>query len=136
MILYKSNAIVQYGPKLKAIAIIDQNISDYYRKLIPKYKNAKSQAYKAHITIVRLNKEIPLNMEFWGKYENKNIVFEYNPIVQNDENYYWLDAYSEDISKIRKELGLPEYRDDTKFGGLKRSSYHITIANTKNVHSA
>jgi len=133
MILHKSNAIVQYGPKLKAIAIIDQSISNYYRTLIPKYKNVKAQAYQAHITIVRLNKETPLNMEFWGKYQNKNIVFEYSPIIQNDDIYYWLDAYSLDISKIRIELGLPEYRDDTKFGGIKRNSYHITIANTKNL---
>lgn len=132
MKLFKSQAVVKYGPGIRAIAEIDQNISDYYRSLIPKYFYAKSQAYPAHITIVRTNKENPTNMEYWGKYEGEKINFEYDPIIQRDNKYFWLNAYSEEIGDIREELGLPRFRDDTWYGGEKRNEYHITIGNVKN----
>lgn len=131
MSLFLSSAIVKYGPGIKVIAEIDQGISEYYRNLIPKYYCVKSQAYSAHITIVRLNKETPTNLENWLKYDGKKISYYYNPIIQNDDNYFWLDAYSEEIGDIREELGLPRFRDDTLFGGVKRKEYHITIGNCK-----
>jgi len=128
---FQGTAIVKYGPGIKASADIDQNISNYYRSLIPKYYNVKPQMYPAHITIVRLNKEQPTIMENWGKYEGKKISFEYDANVQRDDKYFWINAYSEDIGDIREELGLPRYRDDTAFGGIKRNEYHITIGNVK-----
>ena len=129
--LFHSFAVVTYGPGLKASALIDQSISDYYRALIPKYYYVKSQAYHAHITIVRLGKEQPKNMEFWGRYEGRRIGFSYSPIIQRDDKYFWLNAYSEEIGDIREELGLPRFRDDSLFGGIKRNEYHITIGNIK-----
>jgi hypothetical protein len=132
MKLFESKAVVKYGPGIKVVAEIDQEISNYYKNLIPKYYYAKSQAYPAHITIVRLNKENPTKMENWGKYEGKTILFSYDPIIQKDENYFWLNAYSEDIGNIREDLGLPRFRDDSWMGGIKRNEYHITIGNIKN----
>lgn len=131
MSLFQSNAIVKYGPGIKVVAEIDQEIGKYYRNLIPKYYCVKSQAYSAHITIVRLNKETPKNLENWLKYEGKKISYYYSPIIQNDDKYFWLNAYSEEIGAIREELGLPKFRDDTLFGGVKRNEYHITIGNVK-----
>ena len=87
--------------------------------------------YPAHITIVRLNKEQPSNMDVWGKHEGRKINFEYEPGVHRDDKYFWINAYSEEIGDIREELGLPRYRDDTNFGGVKRNEYHITIGNIK-----
>jgi hypothetical protein len=129
--MHASKAIVRYGPGLMAIAKIDQNISDFYRSLIPKYYNVKPQRYKAHITIVRFEKEKPLHLDLWGKYDGKTIDFIYDPDIQTDGVYFWLNAYSEEIGHIRQELGLPKFRDDTEFGGILRKEYHITIANTK-----
>jgi hypothetical protein len=129
--MYESSGLIQYGPGIRAIAIIDQGISDFYRSLIPKYYNAKPQKYKSHITIVRNGKEYPLNMNCWGKYDGCTIKFLYDPEIKTDGKYFWLDAQSEDIGKIRQELGLPFYRDDRYFGGVMRKEYHITIANTK-----
>jgi hypothetical protein len=128
---FQGTAIVKYGPGIKVVANIDQNISNYYRSLIPKYYNVKPQMYPAHITIVRLNKEKPTKMENWGKHEGKKIYFEYDTDVQRDDKYFWINAYSEDIGDIREELGLPRYRDDSLFGGVKRNEYHITIGNVK-----
>jgi len=121
---YDSQATVLYGPGIRMIAEVDQELSEYYRSLIPKYYNVKPQRYKCHITIVRTGIETPTNMEFWGKYQDQKISFSYSPIIQNDGTYFWLDAYSSDIEKIREELGLPKYRKD-------RKEYHITIANIK-----
>jgi len=129
--MYYSIGVVEYGPGLKVVAIIDQGIVDFYRNLIPKYYNVNPQKHKAHITIVRENKESPKNMEFWGKYQNKKIDFFYDNKTQTDGVYFWLDAFSEDIGRIREELGLSKFRDDREFGGKLRSAYHITIANTK-----
>jgi hypothetical protein len=129
--LYDSKAVVRYGPGLKVFAEIDQGISNFYRSLIPKYYNVKSQRYKAHITIVRLQKENPIHLDLWGKHEGRIIHFMYEPLIQMDGKYFWINAYSEEIGQIRQELGLPKFRDDTAFGGKKHNQYHITIANTK-----
>lgn len=129
--MYQSQGIVSYGPGIKAVALIDQGISDFYRSLIPKYYNVKPQKHKAHITIVRSGKETPINLEFWEKYQNCKIDFYYDNTIQTDGTYFWLNVQSEDIGKIRKELGLPKFRDDRIFGGVLRNEYHITIANIK-----
>lgn len=129
--MQESQGIVNYGPGIRSILSIDQGISELYRSLIPKYYNVKPQKYKAHITIVRGGKEFPKNMEFWGKYEGKTIKFYYDTDIQTDGTYFWLNAQSEDIQKIREELGLSKFRDDRAFGGILRNEYHITIANIK-----
>lgn len=122
--LLESEGILQYGPGIKAILLINQQIVDYYYTLIPKYKYVKPQMYPAHITIVRLNKESPTNMLAWGKYQSEKIKFQYDNEIKSDGKYYYLDTYSDMIGEIREELGLPKYRDN-------KDSYHITIGNTK-----
>jgi hypothetical protein len=129
--MYESLGILRYGPGIRIIVEIDRGIGDFYISLIPKYYNAKSQRYRPHITVVRTDKEIPVNMQFWGKYEGQNIKFYYDNNIQTDGVYFWLNVQSDDIAKIRQELGLPRYRDDRNFGGVLRNEYHITIANIK-----
>lgn len=129
--MYESQAIIKYGPNIRVIAEIDQNIGDYYRSLIPKYYYARGLRYQSHITIVRTNKETPTKMEFWGKHEGRVISFQYDPYIHFDRTYFWLNAYSEEIGEIREELGLSKFRDDRAFGGVLRNEYHITIANIK-----
>jgi hypothetical protein len=129
--LHTAKAIVAYDENIQAVANIDQNISDYYRSLIPKYYYAKPQKALAHITIVRKKKETPNKMEFWRKHEGRIITYQYEPIIQTDGIYFWLNAYSSEIGYIRQELGLPQYRDDRFYGGVQRNEYHITIGNNK-----
>lgn len=128
--IYSSTAIVKYEND-KVYALVDQQISDYYRSLIPKYIYVQPQKYKAHITIVRSGKERPLNINCWGKHEGLGIKFEYNSEIKSDSLYFWLDVFSNDIGNIREELGLERFRNDIAFGGIQRTSYHITIGNKK-----
>lgn len=123
--LFSSVGVLKYGPDIRAIVEIDGDIGRYYRSLIPKYHYVQPPMYKPHITVVRLGRESPSNMELWGKHEGESIHFQYSGEVHFDKQYYYLDAYSEQIGKIREELGLPYFR--TGF-----DSYHITIGNVKN----
>jgi hypothetical protein len=117
-----SDGILEYGPEIRAVVWIDPNIALYYRKLMPQYLDLQPQKYPAHITVVRLHKEIP-NLENWNKYAGEKILFSYENKIYFDGTYYYLNAYSDRIGEIRMELGLPKFR----FG----NSYHITLGNSK-----
>jgi hypothetical protein len=123
----KSNGILSYGPGIRAAVAVDEEISKYYRRLIPKYYTVQPQLYSAHITVVRTGLETPTNMEFWDKYAGEVIEFDYSNVVCTDGRYYYLQAWSERIGDIREELGLRRFR----FNDLEDSSYHITIGNCK-----
>lgn len=131
MKLYESKATIKYGPDLQIVALIDESICQYYRSLIPKYYYPKPPLHKPHITIVRLKKEIPINLDCWNKYEGKEIYFSYCPLINFSGKYFWLDAQSQEIGDIREELGLTRFRDDKSHQGWAFNSYHITIANIK-----
>ena len=124
---YQSSGILSYGPGIKASVSVDEEISKYYRKMIPKYYFVQSQLYKAHITVVRTALETPSNMDFWNRYAGEVIEFEYDNTVCTDGKYYYLQAWSERSGDIREELGLRRFR----FNDLEDSSYHITIGNCK-----
>ena len=112
----------------KLIVEVDNEIARYYRSFIPKYLKVNKPMYPAHISTVR--REIP-NLEFWGKYQGKDINFQYENIICNDEVYYWLGAFSKELQEIRTELGLPITSWITEPpDGLY--NFHITIGNTKN----
>lgn len=119
---HKSTGILEYGngnSGLKLTVKIDPNIYFYYRSLIPKAICLNHQKFEPHISVVR--KEIPQNMNFWGKYEKEKVEFEYDSFVYHGEIYYWLNAYSKRLEEIRLELGLP----------LSRKIFHITLGNIK-----
>lgn len=96
---YASEGILKYGPGIRAIVEADQGISDFYRKLIPKYHYAQPQFYPAHITVVRTDRETPTNMDAWGKYEGRVIPFTYDPEIHTDGTYWYLDVQSDEIGK-------------------------------------
>ncbi len=69
-------------------------------------------------------------MDAWGKHEGKLIEFEYDSYVRNDKMYYWLNAFSPELEKIRVELGLSIADKFTRApDGSHR--FHITVANNK-----
>lgn len=114
--------------KFKLIVEVDRGIGAFYRSLIPKYYRSHPQKYPPHISVVRNEK--PKNLNFWDKYEGCKINFEYDSFIFNNNTYFWLDVYSDDLVKIRKELGL-----NSKYishpNGKSRDTFHITLANTK-----
>lgn len=121
---YEASGTFHYGPGVKAIISVEQSISNYYRSLIPKYVNVNPQMHPAHITVVRIGLECPIDRE-WGKHEGEKVCFAYDSNVQFDGTYFYLNVHCDKIGDIREELGLPRYRfDDNK-------KYHITIGNVK-----
>lgn len=118
----RSTGVLNYGPKIRLVLNVDQQIADFYRSLIPKWFDVNPQKYPAHVSIVR--REIPLNMDFWQKYEGQEVEFQYSPRIMEDETYYWLDVQSERLQEIREELGLKRFPP-------WRNLYHITIGNKK-----
>lgn len=122
--MYWSSGILRYGPGIRAVVEVDDNLAKYYLALLPNYIDANPQMYRAHITVVRIGKEPVPNMEVWKKYTNEVIPFAYSPTVETDGTYYYLKVRCLRIQQIREELGLPAFRPG-------RDCYHLTIANCK-----
>jgi len=112
------------GSRPQAAIYLPQEFGRYYLSLIPRELNVQPQAYPPHITVIRTGVEFPPNMDAWGKYEGEEVEFVYEPKIDTDGLYYYLNVESDRIGDIREELGLPRYRKDNK-------GYHITIGNTK-----
>ena len=106
----------------KVILTVDPELVRYCLSRIPKWVDPQRQKYPPHISVVR--KEIPTNLDAWGKYENELIAFTYEPITWTDHKYVWFDCYSDRLQEIRVELGLPPYRGTFE-------SFHCSIGNYK-----
>lgn len=107
------------------VAWMDKGLSLYYYSLIPKYYYANRQKYQTHITVVRKDVE-KADMVSWRKYDGKVIKVTYSPVIQYSDRYFWLDAWSDDLIRLREELGLPGVRPPFK-------AFHITVGNRKAV---
>jgi len=130
MTLHESHGILHYGDR-KLIVSVDPQLALFYRSLIPKYKNVAGQRYAPHISVVR--NEVPPNMNLWGKYEGERILFLYDPIIQNDTLYYWLNVFSVRLEVIRVELGLPVTSPYTKPPDGFLKCFHTTLGNCKSL---
>jgi len=113
----------------KLIVKVDQELSDYYRALIPKYYKVRRQLYPAHVSTVR--KENVPNLAAWGKHEGRALSFEYDGYIHNDERYWWLNTFSIELEQIRTELGLPISSKYTLPPSGFTKCFHMTIGNTK-----
>ena len=109
------------------MAWVDDGISQYYRSLLPKALYVQSPMRPAHVSIMRLFEEC--NRKNWGKYGGQSIVVEYEPGIQTDGLYYWLDCWSDEVGFIRRSLGLSTFRENDGYSDY--GCYHITIGNTK-----
>lgn len=107
-----------------AVAYIDKGIYDFYRWLIPKARKPQPQKYPPHITVVRRSIEKPTVQDNWRKYEGQSVLFRYDGLIHTNGIYYWLDAWSDEIGRIREELGLGFYRPPF-------DRYHISLGNEK-----
>jgi hypothetical protein len=134
MILHNSEGRLSYRKEGNSYGLtvqVDQGISDFYRSLIPKYYDWQQQKYPAHITVVRIHKEVPKNLEHWGKYNNKKIKFAYSGMIHDGTVYWWLNAFSTELEDIRLELGLPVRSEYTLPPEGFTKCFHITLSNKK-----
>ena len=130
--LHRATGILKYENNddfYKLIVEVDPNLALFYRSLIPKYKGVTGQRYPPHISVVR--KEIPPNLALWGKYEESPVDFVYDSDIQNDDKYWWLNAFSTRLEEIRVELGLPVTSPFTRPPSGFLKCFHITLGNTK-----
>lgn len=127
--LFQSTGVLHYGQH-KLIVLADTEISRYYRALIPKWINTNPQKYPTHISVVR--KEVPPNMDVWGKYEGKEVEFYYTSTIYFGTVYCWLNAFSERLEEIRLELGLSISEKFTQPPSDRwKKCFHITLGNFK-----
>ena len=138
MELLTSSGILSYSREenqYRLVLEVDEEIARYYRSLIPKWLDAYKPRWAPHITIVRPEKEMPVNLEHWGKYEGEEVSFEYWNYLFTGKIYFWLNVWSKRLEDVRIELGMPvssEFTrppDGAKIGGIK--CFHCTIANQK-----
>lgn len=132
MAFYEAQGILNYkvvDVGYRLVVDIEQDICEYYRSLIPKYKGVKGQRHKAHISVVR--HEIPINLEAWGKYQGEEIDFIYDNDIKWGTVYYWLNCFSKRLEEIRTELGLPVSSPYTRPPESFLKCFHTTIGNAK-----
>jgi hypothetical protein len=80
---------------------------------------------------VRPEKEAPVNLEHWGKYEGEPLTFLYEPYVYEGTVYYWLNIWCVRLEEMRRELGLPVVSQFTLPPEGFTKCFHCTIANKK-----
>lgn len=134
--VFESTGVLRYSYKegygYKLILEVDKDIANY-RKFIPKCFKVNSQMYPPHITVVR--NEIPVNLDVWDKqvkeYEGEEIKFLYSNYINRGTVYWWLNAFCTRLEEIRVELGLPVSSVYTLPPEGFVRCWHITIGNSK-----
>lgn len=130
MIIYHARGRLEYGDGWRLVLLVEQDLSDYYRSLVPKWHAVNRPRWPAHITVVRQDKENPPHVRHWGRYQSDFVDFAYSPIVQWDETYFWLNVWCQQLEDIRIELGLQAHSFWTVPPNLARN-FHCTVANCK-----
>jgi hypothetical protein len=133
MTLHTSTGVLEYARTenygFRCVLGIDQEISNYYRALLPKWISTNRQMYPAHVSVVR--KEVPPNLDVWGRHDGEVIEFQYEHFVYNDETYFWLNVFCSRLEEIRAELGLPVSSPITRPPSGFLKCFHTTIGNCK-----
>jgi hypothetical protein len=111
---------------------VDPEIGRLYRSLIPKYLHPQPTRYAPHITVVR--REGPFASWRWQHLEGLTVTFFYDPEVQYDETYFWLNCWSQGLLNIRFELGLQDHTPYTR-PPTGEECFHCTVANAKRKHA-
>ncbi len=132
--MFASKGTLRYSPKLLGtteekwwlILFCSAELGGYYRRLyeLNHYRSRKLQApgWKDHVSVVR--NEEPPNRDIWFKYEGLEVEFRYEPIVKNNNIYFWLEVECEFLSDLRIELGLPRKPE---------FDFHVTVGNNINL---
>jgi hypothetical protein len=126
---------LRYSPKAESIpnpskwwlvVDADPNLARLYRELFNWENRCRFKIFKpawdAHISVVRDEK--PPRIEMWEKYSGEEVVFEYDPTIKTNGEYYWLDVQCERLLDIREEMGLPRLY---QFDNGETMNLHLTI---------
>lgn len=127
--MFEINGKIHYDDTegFRIILEICQDLSEYYRSLIPSYYRAVKPRYPAHVTVVRPEKEIPPKIRYWGDYEGEEVAVIYDPYILNGNGYYWLNCWSKRLEEIREELGLPNTSKYSLRPPGFNKTFHTTI---------
>jgi hypothetical protein len=129
--MFSSSGKLTYDhDKRRCIVLVDDGIAQFYRSLIPKSQKWMKPMYRTHITVVRTGKET-VSDNLWGYGDGMTVNFTYDPYVWIGKVYIYLDAYSDDLKKVRVNLGLSPLRMPHPSMTDARECFHITIANMK-----
>jgi hypothetical protein len=113
----KSSGVFRYSPRTSSIPnpskwwlVIDcdEELARYYRSLC-NWENRASfklnrPAWGSHISVIA--DELPPKAELWNLYAGEIVEFEYEPILQNNGQYFWFSVKCNRAHEIRVELGL------------------------------
>lgn len=137
----KSSGTLVFDPPRKGLVApwwcvleTDPELARYYRDWVRReyqLHDLLEPSWGSHVSVTR--GEEPVNKDRWAAYQGLRVEFEYVPYVRwtgdfqdtlgnNVPGRFWfLDCWSQPLSQIRKELGLPAF--DGKF--------HLTVAKRK-----
>lgn len=124
MMKYTAKGKISYFDDGTVSLLIDQELVDYYRSMIPKHIWIQKTKFPAHITVVRGPVET-WNYFRWGLDNGAIYSYNYFPEISFSGKYCFLNAESEEIGLLREALGLSEFRNTF-------NNYHITIARLNN----
>lgn len=129
--MFESYGTIRYNDEegFRLTVEVNQDLSNYYRSLIPKCYRVNRPRWPAHVTVVRPEKEIPPRIRYWGDYEGERIKFMYDPYVFCGKGYYWLDVWCKRLETIRDELGLSIVSKYTLPPTGHTKCFHCTIGN-------
>lgn len=138
--MFTSTGILQYDPGKGskqfdphwALLLCDNELSRYYAWHMKKhgqevYPNDKG-LWATHVSVLKGDE--PTNPAAWGKYQDYEVEYHYSHLIRYDNGKHaWVDVYSEDLSKIREELGFaPKFWYHMTIGRLVRP-YEVDFTN-------
>ena len=129
--MFTSTGTIQYddSDRVRMTVKVNQDFSNYYRALIPKYLNVVRPRWPAHITAIRPELDIPPKIRYWGDYDGEEVEFLYDPYIFWDKGFCWVDAWSKRLEDIRTELGLPNTSTRPVVRAGFSKIFHCTIGN-------
>lgn len=129
--MFTSKGIIRYNDDegFRLTLEVNQELSNYYRALIPKCFNVIRPRWPAHVTVVRPELEHPPRIRYWGDYEGKKVEFLYDPYIQNDKGFCWLNIWCKQLEVIREELGLVNVSKYPMLPSGFCKTFHCTIGN-------
>lgn len=112
---------------------VNQDLSNYYRCLVPKVQRVERPRYSAHITVVRPVYESPSKIRYWGNYEGEIVEFMYDHYIQEGKGYMWINCWCKRLEVIREELGLPNFSHYPLLPEGYLKTFHCTIGRYEEV---
>jgi hypothetical protein len=125
--MFESNGKLSYSSDRRLVLKLNQDLSDYYRTLVPAYHRVYKQGWAAHLTVVRPEFDIVGETDIWGKHEGENIKFIYHPYIECGRGFYWFNAWSKRLEEVRAELGLMNVTKYPNTPEGYKKTFHCTI---------